>query len=706
MFCFKMKKDCHARGLFMSLFLLALAATSSAQLINSFESANDLTKPNLVPSYSTVSQTTNGVTDGNSALNVTFSNTVGYPEIGFPTRGNVNVAASGGIGLDVKNPGSTDISINVYIQDGANNQMAAEYKIPAGASVPLRISNSATVNPQAYGVQALPNPFAGLTTIKVYGPANFNMANVVKVGIFLRRPTSVQSLIVDNVRLLPAFDLTSYLNGWVDQYGQNAKVNYNGKVTSDAGLADGVLTTKASTAVDGFGGWLTTGQQTPSPYFKTAFVNGKWWLVDPNGNLFFSSGMVAVRYNYNHTVIANRGYMFASLPSQTGPYAAHYATLPTRTGNQLCYNFYGANLQKKYGANYASTFRSVATARLKGWGFNTLGVSSDFGFVNNTTMPYVLDLWTAPNNGITYNHVSTGVDYWGPLPDPYDPNFRKAFVTQSSWPTSLAKKDPYLIGYTVDNELSWTGTGNYPELGIAKGTLAQSSATSPAKMALVAKFTNQYGNIALLNAAWGTSFASWSDLGSAYTMPATLNTTMQADLHSFCQDYANQYFSTIATSLKTMDPNHLYLGGRLTNQATNEVIKACANYADVMSINYYQDAVDSRMGTILSQGKPVLITEYHFGATDHGNPFGGLQPMPNQASRGTAYAKFVTSALANPNIVGCHWFTYLDQPITGRFEDGQNGGIGFVDIADKPMTELVAAASNFNFNLYGIRYNQ
>ena len=46
---------------------------------------------------------------------------------------------------------------------------------------------------------------------------------------------------------------------------------------------------------------------------------------------------------------------------------------------------------------------------------------------------------------------------------------------------------------------------------------------------------------------------------------------------------------------------------------------------------------------------------------------------------------------AHPALVGTHWFQWLDQPVTGR-NDGENYSIGFIDVADRPYAELIAAA--------------
>jgi hypothetical protein len=43
-----------------------------------------------------------------------------------------------------------------------------------------------------------------------------------------------------------------------------------------------------------------------------------------------------------------------------------------------------------------------------------------------------------------------------------------------------------------------------------------------------------------------------------------------------------------------------------------------------------------------------------------------------------------------PEMIGTHWFQWVDQPATGRF-DGENYNIGLVDVTDRPYPDLVAA---------------
>ena len=68
-----------------------------------------------------------------------------------------------------------------------------------------------------------------------------------------------------------------------------------------------------------------------------------------------------------------------------------------------------------------------------------------------------------------------------------------------------------------------------------------------------------------------------------------------------------------------------------------------------------------------------------------------------------AYSDYVRGALRHPQFVGTHWFQYQDEPTTGRVYDEENYQIGFVDIADTPYVETIAAARQIGDSLYQTR---
>lgn len=73
-----------------------------------------------------------------------------------------------------------------------------------------------------------------------------------------------------------------------------------------------------------------------------------------------------------------------------------------------------------------------------------------------------------------------------------------------------------------------------------------------------------------------------------------------------------------------------------------------------------------------------------------------MTELVREEDRGPAYAQFLKQALSEPSIVGVHWFQYLDQPVTGRLLDGENGHFGLVGITDVPFQGFVDSVRKSN----------
>jgi hypothetical protein len=177
------------------------------------------------------------------------------------------------------------------------------------------------------------------------------------------------------------------------------------------------------------------------------------------------------------------------------------------------------------------------------------------------------------------------------------------------------------------------------------------------------------------------------------------------ELHSFNENetVAELYFSTIRTAMDEILPHKLYLGCRFDyhfwpNQGSHAAVKVAAKYADVISFNHYRYTAE-QLAPVSGTDAPIIIGEYHFGALDRGPFHTGLRSVADQAQRAEVYKLFVRSALANPYVVGAHWFAWQDEPTTGR-NDGENYQIGFVDTADNPYPEIVGAAREVGSELY------
>ena len=335
--------------------------------------------------------------------------------------------------------------------------------------------------------------------------------------------------------------------------------------------------------------------------------------------------------------------------------------------------------------------------RLQAWGFNTVGNWSADSLADAERVPYTLPLSIVGD----YTSISTGSDWWGGMPDPFDPRFAMATERAVAIAARDHRDDPWLIGYYADNELAWAGPGGDPQsrYALAYGTLKMTTDV-PAKRAFLKQLRDKYRNQEGLSKAWGINLTAWElmeDPGFEPPLPSPEHPEIEADFKYFQKVFADTYFKTISDSLKWHAPNHLLLGGRFAI-STPEAVASCAQYCDVLSFNMYtlkpQDGYDfARLNTL---DKPVLITEFNFGSRDRGPFWGGVTELVREEDRGPAYAQFLKQALSEPSIVGVHWFQYLDQPVTGRLLDGENGHFGLVGITDVPFQGFVDSVRKSN----------
>lgn len=150
--------------------------------------------------------------------------------------------------------------------------------------------------------------------------------------------------------------------------------------------------------------------------------------------------------------------------------------------------------------------------------------------------------------------------------------------------------------------------------------------------------------------------------------------------------------------------NQLYLGCRFA-WVNNHAAAAAAKYCDVVSYNLYRRSVaDFQFNG--GADVPLIIGEFHFGGLDRGMFHTGLVSTASQAERAQTYAGYVMGAMKHPQLVGCHWFQYQDQPTTGRVYDEENYQIGFVDIADTPYPEIVGASRGVGAKMYETRLRE
>jgi hypothetical protein len=482
---------------------------------------------------------------------------------------------------------------------------------------------------------------------------------------------------------------------FIDTFGQYKHRNWPGKTRSVKDMQERREREKSELAQNSgpqgwnkYGGWADGPKLKATGFFRTQKHEGKWWLVDPDGRLFFSQGIDCVRMR-DSTPIAERESWFEDFPGKdpafSGFLGSGFALHGYYAGKTpSSFSFAGANIVRKYGASHQQVYPEIIQRRLRSWGINTIGMWSDEATRLLRRTPYVD---AASSHGTRMIEGSQG--YWGKFPDVFDPSFSNA-VRRSVEGKSSAK-DPWCIGYFSDNEMSW---GDETSLSLAA---LKSPASQALKQAFVADLKTKYMEIGKLNEAWGMRHDSWETMLASTNAPDPK--AARQDLESFYTRAAEQYFRTVRAAIKAVAPDQLYLGCRFA-WVNARAAAAAAKYCDVVSYNLYQRSVaDFQFNG--GADVPLIIGEFHFGALDRGMFHTGLVPVKDQAARANAYVDYVLGARRHPALVGCHWFQYQDEPTTGRVYDEENYQIGFVDIADTPYAEMIQASRAVAAKLYG-----
>ncbi|MBW7866509.1 MAG: hypothetical protein GX580_01710 [Candidatus Hydrogenedens sp.] len=608
-------------------------------------------------------------------------------------------SAFSGIGVRVYNPTKDSVDFSLRLDNaGADGWQAcnnAAAAVGPGRTQTLEMRFNTGEPEPLWGMRGVPKmPPRGEGAV-------IDPAKITAFQVFVPRPQQEHTLILEKVWL---FGWDGSLAGipmpFINRFGQYMLEDWPGKLKdekefSERAAAERDAWEKAPMLPerDRFGGWAGGPQLEGTGWFRTEKVNGKWWLVTPEGRLFLSIGMDCVG-TWEVTFVEKREPWFEWLPAADDPdfggFYGHnsgaHSMADTIGGEGKTFSFYRANLFRKYGPEWPERWRDSVYPRLKHWGFNTIANWSQGDVLEKSDMPYVVSsgLWGVPK-------IEGARGYWAKMMDVYDDAFETAAEKTAA---DLAKShggNPLCIGYFVDNELAWEG--------IKLGTLA-SPPEQPARKALVAMLREKYADIAALNAAWGTNAADWDHLES----PGDKSAAAQADLSEYLHRFALRYFQTIQNAVRKHAPNQLYLGCRFAG-APDEAVRAAAEVVDVVSFNLYYREIPRDKWTDLMD-RPAIIGEFHFGALDRGMFHTGLVRTKDQNERAESYAKYLRSVAEHPLFVGCHWFQYVDEPATGRWFDGENYNIGFLDATDTPYPELVESARKVHGEVYKIRFGE
>jgi len=480
---------------------------------------------------------------------------------------------------------------------------------------------------------------------------------------------------------------------FIDRYGQCTYAAWPEKVGNDEELrADIALEDSRLAGMpppddrDAYGGYTRAGwSQEATGFFYTVLRDGIHWLITPEGNPCYYLGVCNLPGSgWPTTPVSGREMLFSELPSRQGAMKAAWSAnhWGGRDGTEyIC--LHTANLIRKYGPeDWSARALERCLQRVRCWGFAGGGK------------------WGAPPDVVATPVLNrAGVPDLVEHPDVFDPavcqTFRESLVKQ----VTPRRDDPYVLGWSLGNE--------YPEIikpAEIRAILAMPEGT-PAKRALIDYAMERIydGSLAGLADAWKVNAANRATLYSSNPSPPA------EDIEKLRCHYADAYYGFIYRTVKSIDPNHLYLGfwivpGWWVNESDWIV---GARHCDVIGYDRYRREYPEERLTRLQQAtdKPTLCGEFSFPAWYEGARGYGRYGVSagDDAEAGELYHNWLRGGARDPYSVGMLWFHYRDQALTGRGPGrgeelvfGEHFAFGLITEQDRPKWPMVTRMREAN----------
>ena len=488
----------------------------------------------------------------------------------------------------------------------------------------------------------------------------------------------------------------------VDPFGQIKAGDWPDKIKSGDELKADVPSEQAyyasltPPAFDKYGGLPGSKEKlglNASGFFHVEKKNDRWLLVDPEGNAFFHLGICAFGPGDDYTLVAGRQSIYEWLPDSVGDYKSAYKS---DQGSSVV-SFHLTNMIRKYGTPYTlEDFQTRMIDRVRKFGFNSIGAFSPVSdAAKAVNMPYVTSLPLGAWGSGAIKPIPGISQTW----DPFDDKNRKQVDLNFSKSVAGRKDDPLLIGYFLANEPLYED--------IPKVVPGLKGSVHACKRALVQLLGEKYKTIDAFNTAWGTAAKSFDEL-----IDTPLSVKSKAafqDVHEFTGLFFETYFKLLADTFHKYDSHHMLIGNRLQPGTINneQLCRIAGKYLDIMSYNYYTNAVDKDFLNRIYQwtgGRPMILSEFYWAAPKESGLVGGNE-VNTQRERGLAYRNYVDQSASLPYIVGIEWFTLVDQASTGRWFSkfsGERANTGLFSVTDRPYKSMLEEMMKANYGVYEV----
>ena len=482
----------------------------------------------------------------------------------------------------------------------------------------------------------------------------------------------------------------------VDEFGQCSYIDWDGKIKSDEDLINNALVDEEkykdiswnNEKYDNFGGLKSNVNYGATGFFRVEKIDGVWWFITPEGNLFFMKGVDGITYEElaHYTPLYRKDTSiertcFDKLPDKE-KYPEAYLLHETEGIEKAVpvVAFQRANIRRKYGENYREKWADITKKRLIDWNFNASGkwkiepeLKQNFPRVEYLT------------SGSELIRTKSG---W----DPWDNEFESKLERVMAPQLELIKDDPMVIGVHFANEDGW-------EMDDLRRILHTVDNEFPAKEAFVNFIKERYKNdLRVVNIVLGTEAESFEEL---IKTDINMDIIPKLDATLFVKESSIRFHSILLKVFRKYDPNHLFFG-------CTPVLgwRSCYEWDSVyvLAFDWYFSQTADWMRDYLFLDKPIVNIELGWVACDRGHsPFFDGMTCQTQSERATRYTRYIRNQAKVPQFIGFGYFIYSDEVITGRSNGDGNWGechqFGIVNEQDQPYEDYVSVIKKVNSDL-------
>ena len=545
--------------------------------------------------------------------------------------------------LDMSASSGQRVYLGVNTDEGYN-ELRFIFYAPGGrirTAIPLTYFRDLPAG--AFDMAATYNHKRPLSFINIEHGTRHPLKGVDSLGVRMHMPVKDEQVVIYDAYLTVGDPGDKYLDDWpaVDAFGQWNLGEFEGKVHGEAQLRSEWAQEEAAYA-SGSGGRFS---KYGGDLSRRTKATGFFYVKKVRGKWWF---------------VDPEGYLFLSIGSNGispvmgggGGFGRGGAPLkglyPDNTPSRLPERFTGENARTR--AN------ELTADRMDAWGMNTIGNWSGRDLIALGRKPFMTML-----GGLGIQDGILG------MPDVYAEGFAQRIDEAVARSTEPYLDNKMLIGYFIGNEPTWSNA----EMRLCD-LILQAAPDKPLRVAME-EHLRQNGD-------------------------------SPASRRAFIYKTFEIFLSTVQAALKRHDPNHLNLGIRYGSEVpAAEVLALSKKYFDVYSFNRYgvEPGLEEMDLIYKAVGKPMIIGEFHFGATDRGLGESLVRTV-SQEERASAYRHYCETAFSHPALIGTAWFTWTDQPFFGR-GDGENYNIGIIDVTDRPydwMAKAIRAVSDNCFRVH------